>query len=188
MATSKDVNLADTWLNDPTRSVGVKDQISHPFAVVTDHHKRKKTNTTRSSLTKPNFISASEGYSSTSYQADKLSEPAANLFGTPVSTLISAHPRIDRAGVCTDTFGKSNPTLDKKSHDTDKESLKMTIRQNPHDNGLRRSPRLQEQREKEDTKSAKPMLLFILWHQPRLGSVCSHYFSLHLILEFQNTE
>ena len=63
--TSKDINLLDTWLNGPPGSVGAKDQISDPFDVVTYHHKSQNTNTTGSSLPKPNPILASEGNSST---------------------------------------------------------------------------------------------------------------------------
>ena len=97
MATAEDVNLADTWLNGPPGSVGEKDQLSITFYVVTNHHKRQKTNTTGSSLPKPNPISASKGDSSTSYKADKLIEPVANSFAMPVSTISSAQTRSDRA-------------------------------------------------------------------------------------------
>ena len=114
MATAEYFNLADTWLYGPHRSVGAKYHLSYPFAVVTNHHKRQKTNTTGSSPSKPNPILASEGDSSTPSCAEKFSEPEANLFATTVSKLSSAHPSSDRAGVCTDTFVNSNPTLDKK--------------------------------------------------------------------------
>ena len=40
-ATTKDVTLADTWLNGPP-DMGATDQFSDPFAVVTDHHKSRK--------------------------------------------------------------------------------------------------------------------------------------------------
>ena len=40
--TTKDVILADTWLNGPP-NMGATDQLSDPFAVVTDHHKSRKT-------------------------------------------------------------------------------------------------------------------------------------------------
>ena len=40
MDTDKDVNLTDIWLNVTPGSVGAKDQISDPFVVVTNHHKR----------------------------------------------------------------------------------------------------------------------------------------------------
>ena len=148
MVTSKYFNSADTWLNVPHGSVLENDHISDPFDVVINHHKSKKTNTTRSSPHKPNPISASEGDSYTPSQAEQLSETSVNSFAMPGTTLISAQPRSDKAGVFTDTFGNSNPNLDKKSYDTNKESLKIPIIQNPHDNVLRRSPSLQEQRKK----------------------------------------
>ena len=127
MATAKYVNLADTWLNVPPGIVGVKDQLSDTFTVVTDHRKLQKTNTTGTSPPKPNLISDSKGDNYPHYQAEQLIETAANFFAAPVSTLSSAHPSSDRAGVYTNTFGKSKPTLDKKLHDVDKESLKMPI-------------------------------------------------------------
>ena len=68
----------------------------------------------------------SEVDSSIISHAKKLSEPAAKSFATTGSMLNISHPSSDRAGVCTDTFKKSNPALDKKSHDTNKESLKIT--------------------------------------------------------------
>ena len=142
MATAEDVNLVDTWLNGPPRSVGAKDQLSDTFAVVTNHHKCQKINATGSSPPNTNPMSFSEVDSSTPSQAKQLSESAANLFATPGINLSSAQPSSDRLGVCTDTFGNYNPTLDNKSHDTDKDSLKTPIGQNPHENGLYWSPRL----------------------------------------------
>ena len=116
MTTSKYVNLADNWLNVSPKSVGEKVNISYPFAVGTDHHNNQKMNTTGSSPPNPNPISASEEDMSTPSQADQFSEPAANFFATPGSTLIIAQAISDRAGVCTNTFRKSNLTLYKKSH------------------------------------------------------------------------
>ena len=110
-----------------------KDQLSDPFAVATDHHKRQKTNTTVYSLPNPNTVLPSKGDSSTPSQTEKLSEPAANSF---------EHPIIDRSGLFTDTFGNSKPTLNNKSYDTNKEYLKIRIRYNPPENSLHWSPRL----------------------------------------------
>ena len=42
MATTKDVNLADTWLNGQS-AAGATDQISYLFAIVTDNTKRPRT-------------------------------------------------------------------------------------------------------------------------------------------------
>ena len=47
MATSHDVDLADTWLWGQSNK-GVSDPLSDPFAIVTEHHKRQKTNTSGS--------------------------------------------------------------------------------------------------------------------------------------------
>ena len=44
MATTTDVELADTWLNGQSAE-GATDQISDPFAIVTDHAKRPQTDT-----------------------------------------------------------------------------------------------------------------------------------------------
>ena len=106
-------------------------------------------------------ISASEGDSSTPSQGEKLSKPAANSFANPGSMLSSEQPSSDRSGVCTNNFVNSKLTLEKKSHDADKESLEMPLRNNPHDNGLRRPPHLQEQTEKEDAKKHKSHVNFV---------------------------
>ena len=44
MATTKVVNLADTWLNGQS-AAGATYQISDPFSIVTDHRKRPRTDT-----------------------------------------------------------------------------------------------------------------------------------------------
>ena len=41
MATTKDVNLEDTWLNDQYAAC-TTDQLSDPFVIVTDHTKTSK--------------------------------------------------------------------------------------------------------------------------------------------------
>ena len=74
--------------------------------------------------------------------------------------LISAQPIRYRSVLCNNNFGKSKLMLDKKSHDAYKDYLKIPIRQNPHENSLRWYPRLQEQREKGDTKKRKYHVTF----------------------------
>jgi hypothetical protein len=154
-ATAEDVELADTWLSSSSQNVDGKDRLSDPFAIVTDHHKRRKTETTGTTPPKPTQTLASEGESSTPSQTEHLSEPAANSFATPGRMPSIAKIGSDRTGAHTDTFGDSNPTIDSISHDYQKESLKMPTRQNPRENGLRRSPRLLEQ-EKRKREEAHP--------------------------------
>ena len=43
-ATTKDVNLADTWMNCQSTE-GAMEHLSDPFAIVTDHKKHPQTNT-----------------------------------------------------------------------------------------------------------------------------------------------
>ncbi|KAL7532041.1 hypothetical protein ACHAXR_004390 [Thalassiosira sp. AJA248-18] len=45
-ATAEDVELVDTWLNSSSQDVDAKDRLNDPFAIVTDHHKRRQTETT----------------------------------------------------------------------------------------------------------------------------------------------
>ena len=64
MATSQDVNLADTWLRVQSNEEA-SDPLSDPFAIVTDRHKHQKTNTYGSaSANKDIPVSVSEGYKS----------------------------------------------------------------------------------------------------------------------------
>ena len=61
MATPKDVNLAGTWLNEKS-NVGASDQISDPFEIVTNQHKRQNRNTPGSTPVSNNIpILAFEG-------------------------------------------------------------------------------------------------------------------------------
>ena len=64
MATTTDVDLVDTWLNGQS-AAGATDEISDPFAIVTDHAKRPRTDTPGSQLSIPSnniHTSNSEGY------------------------------------------------------------------------------------------------------------------------------
>ena len=159
-ATAEDVALADTWLNSSSQNVDEKDRLSDPFAIVTDHHKRQKTDTTGTTPPKPNQTSASEGESSSPSQTEHSSETAVNSFATSGRKPSSAQHGSEGTGVLTDTFGDSNPAIDTRSHDYQKESLKMPQRQNPRENGLRRSPRLQEKRTSEEMKKRKAHVTF----------------------------
>ena len=154
-ATADDVNLADTWLSSSSQKVDAKDRLNDPFAIVTDHHKRRQTETTGTTPSKPTRTSASEGESSTPSQTEHSRKTAANSFASSGRKPSIAMHGSDRIGAITDVLGDSNPTLDPKSHDYQKESLKMPQRQNPRENGLRRSPRLLEQ-EKRKREEAHP--------------------------------
>ena len=141
MATTTDVDLADTWLNGQS-AAGATDQISDPFAIVTDHAKRPQTDTPGSKLSNPsNNIhtsnsegDTSHGISSRPSQQEQSNQEAANSFANTRS-LSNNQPR---AGAHIDTIGP-DPA----------ESLQMPVRMNPHENGLRRSPRLREQKEND---------------------------------------
>ena len=159
-ATDEDVALADTWLNSSSQNVDAKDRLNDPFAIVTDHHKRRKTATTETTPPKPNLTSASEGDSSSPSQTEHSSETAVNSFATSGRKPSNAQNGRERTGVFTDTFGDSNPTIDSGSHDYQNESLKMPQRQNPHENGLRRSPRLQEKRKTDEMRRKKAHVTF----------------------------
>eukprot|EP00957_Ditylum_brightwellii_P149526 11387041-Ditylum_brightwellii.AAC.1 len=139
--------------------MNAKDCLNNPFAIVTDHHKCRKTVTTGIAPPKSHLL-ASEGESSSLSQTEHLSETAVNSFATSGHKPSNAQCGSEGTGVFTNTFGDSNPTIDKKAHDYQKESLKMLQRQNPHENGLRRSLHLQEKREAETTKQKKAHATF----------------------------
>ena len=145
MATTKDVNLEDTWFNGQFAEVAT-DQLSDPFAIVTDHTKRPRKNTPVSpSPSKIIHTSNSEGYnshgmSSLSSKNEQVNQAATN----PFASVGSSSSNKVRAGAHTNIFG-SNPTFASRNHDSEVEALKIPARLNPHENGMRRSPRLREQ-------------------------------------------
>ena len=138
MATTTDVDLADTWLNGQS-AAGATDQISDPFAIVTDNAKRPRTDTPGSKLsTLSNNIhtSNSEGYNSNGISSgpskqEQSNQAAANSFANTIS-FSNNQPR---AGAHIDTIGP-DPA----------EALQIPVRMNPHENGLCRSPRFREQK------------------------------------------
>ena len=147
MATTTDVDLADTWLNGQS-SAGATDQISDPFAIVTDHAKLPRTDTPGSKLsTLSNNIHTSNsegdnlhGIISRPSQQEQSNQAAANSFANTRS-LSNNQPR---AGSYIDTIGP-DPA----------EALQMPVRITPHENGLRRSPRLREQKEDKISNKCK---------------------------------
>ena len=154
MATTKDVNLADTWLNGHSAACAM-DQLSNTFEIVTDHTKRPRMDTPRSQDSSPSskiHTSISEGdnshgISSTHSQQEKSNQAEANYF---VNTR-SWSSNMARAGSHTDTIGS-----------TQTETLQIPARMNPHDNGFCRSPCLREQRKNEDF--AETQSSFCFWH------------------------
>ena len=163
MATPKDVNLADTWLYGQSEE-GASDQLTDPFAVVVDHHdSQKATNPGQNPVSHTNPISLSEGdgspgISSPLPEHDQLNHAAADSFAR--SRMKS---RNGRAGTEDDIFGPA-PSTGNKTHDSSQSLLLMPKRNNPHENSLRRSPRLRERREKEELRNAKPMCP-LAWRQ-----------------------
>ena len=147
MATTTYVDLADIWLNGKS-AAGSTDQLSYPFAIVTDNTKRPRTDTPGSQVSSPSrkiHTSISEGdnshgISSTPSQQEQSNQAAANYF---VNTR-SLSSNMARSGSHTDTIG-STPT----------EALQMPARTNPHKNGFCWSPRLREKRENEDLQKRK---------------------------------
>ena len=68
----------------------------------------------------------------------------------------SSSSNVARYGSQTNTVS-SNPTFVSKTNYSSVEDLQMPKRLNPHDNGLCRSLRLQEQWEREEYKNAESM-------------------------------
>ena len=115
-----------------------KDCLTNPFAIVTDYHKHCKMDTTGTTPPKPTLTLASKGEIASPSQTGHPSEPAANLFATSCCTPSNTQHGSKGTGAISDTFGNSNPAKDTRSHDHQKESLKMPQMQNPHENGLHR--------------------------------------------------
>ena len=119
MATSNDVNLAGTWLNGQY-AVDAMDQISDPFAIVTDHTKHRKTDTRGYSSMSSNIHTSdsegdnSPGNSSPPSQHNKMNDVAANSFAS-IGNLFS---NVTRAVVHTNNFD-SNPTFASKTHNSE---------------------------------------------------------------------
>ena len=125
------------------------------FAIVSDQHKCHKQQAQGSASRKLIYTSVYEGDSS---QPPPQTEQGSQAEANSILTAISQH-QSGREWVQRDTF-ESNPTLNKNSHNADKEALKMPIRQNPCKNGLRRSPCLREKREQEEAKKRRAHVTF----------------------------
>ena len=148
MATTKDVFKADTWLSDQ-QMVDATDQLTYPFAIVPDQHKKQRPQRRAANeITPITEHAVLEGdrlpHSSPPPHRDHTSHAAANLFD------IDGRANIGRAGAA--KSGRPNRIADLR---VQKNLYATPEIMNPHDNGLRRSPRLREQREKDKEASQK---------------------------------
>ena len=159
MDTPKDVDLADTCLNGQS-NVGAPDELSDPFVIVIDQPKRQNRNTTGSTPMSNNLtISASERYnslgdSSPPSQHNQMNRDAANPFANSGSKSNSV---IDEFQAY---IFRYNPTFTSIPHYFYRKSLQMPVRLNPHNNVLRRSLCLREQRENEKLQNSKSYVTF----------------------------
>ena len=144
--------MTNSWLSAVATEGANDDQLSDPFAIVTDPTERRKTQAHGGCKDNPAEagppILDSKGDKTTSRSS---SQPS--LQTHKVATKQGVHARRQstnsaRAGALRDIFG-SDPTGTPRSHDSEVVAMQMPARLNPHENGLRRSPRLLEQQEKE---------------------------------------
>ena len=145
--TPNDVNLADSWIDGLPVAVAL-DQRLDPFTIVPYQQKRHKQQARGSASRKPISTSVSEGEIS---QLPSHTEQGIQAAANSILTAISQH-HIGRDGVQRYIF-YSNPALNQNSHDADKESPKIPIRNNPRENGLRQYPCLREKKKKEEAKN-----------------------------------
>ena len=149
MATTEDVFNADTWLSDQ-QIVDATDQLIYPFAIVPDKHKKQRPQRRAANeITPITEHAVSEGdrlpRSSPPPHCYLTSHAAANLFG------INGCANIGIAGAAKNT-GRPNRISDLGVQT----NLYATPeRMNPHENGLRWSSRLREQREKNKETSPR---------------------------------
>ena len=152
IATAQDVYLAETWLQFQSNE-GASDILSYHFNIVTDHHKRQKTNTSGSSSSNKDIpILVSEGVKSHEASlptSQTMNQSEANSFASSRSKSNNG-----RAGV---QIGTYNSTLyrNSSSHDFDTQSLTITKRLNPHENELRQSACLRKSWEREELQKRK---------------------------------
>ena len=153
-ATAEDIELADSWISAVANAGADKDQLSYPFAIVTDPTKRQKTEAPGGSKDKPEIqgppVSDSEEDKTTSRTSLQYflqtQQAAANqrVAGSPSSNAL-------RAGSLRDIFG-SNLTSKPNTHDSVVIAMQMPAMLNPYENGLCRSLRLIDQQEMEESR------------------------------------
>ena len=143
MVTTEDVFKADTWLSEQ-QIVDATDQLTYPFAIVPDQHKKQRPQIRAANESTPITEHAvSEGdrlpHNSPPPHFDLTIHDAANLFD------INRYVNIGRAGAAK-TTGRPNRITDlgvQTNLYTTPEIM------NPHENSLRRSLRFCEQQEKD---------------------------------------
>ena len=124
-ATTKGVNLPDTWFNGQS-VVGTMDQLSYPFTIVNDHSKYREKDTPGSSYLSNNIHTSnskgdnSPGNSSSPSQHKQMNNAAANLF----ASVGSFSSNMARVVSHTNTFG-SNLAFSSITHDSEVESLQI---------------------------------------------------------------
>ena len=153
-ATAEDIEFANSWLSSIADVCTDKDQLSNPFAIVTDPSKRRMTEDPGGSKDNPAIqgppISDSEGNKTTSGTSSQ-SFPQTQL--AAANQRVAGSPSINalREGSLRDIFG-SNPTRKPNTHDSTVIAMQMPARLNPYENGLCRSPRLRDQQEMEESR------------------------------------
>ena len=139
---------ADTWLSDQ-QIVDATDQLTDPFAIVPDQHKKRPQRCADNKITPITEHVVSKGnrlpHRSPPPHCDLTSHSASNLLD------INGCTNIGRAGAAQNTI-RPNRIADHGVHTNIYATSEIM---NPHKNGLRRSPRLREQREKEKETSQK---------------------------------
>ena len=133
MSTAEDIELADSWISAVADVGADKDQLSDPFAIVTDPTKRRKTEAPGGPKDNPAIqgppISNSERDKTTSETSSQSSpqtqQAAANqrVAGSPTSNAL-------RAGALRDIFG-SNLTSKPNTHDSAVIAMQMPVSLNP---------------------------------------------------------
>ena len=135
--------MADSWISAVAKEGANDDQLSDPFAAVTDPTKRRKTIVQGGSKDIPTEagppISDSEGDKTTSRSSSQPSMQTHKVATRKGVFARSQSSNNERAGALRDIFG-SDPTGTPRSHDSGVVAMQMPARLNPHENGLRRSP------------------------------------------------
>ena len=147
MATTEDVLKADTWLSDQ-KMVDATDQLTDLFAIVPDQHKKQQPQRREANKITPimeHVVSKGDflPHRSPPPHRDLTIHAADNLFG------INGCANLGRAGAAKNT-GRPNRIADLG---VQKNLYATPEIMNLHKNGLRRSPRLREQREKDKETS-----------------------------------
>ena len=118
--------------------MGASDQITDPFTIVTDHHKCLTTTIPENHSSEQRayrVVAASNGVSSTTNKSKYLNQAAADFFVNTGSGHIC-----EGVGAEADNYSANPIGETVLSQDSSSKSLRMPVRLNPHDIGIRRSP------------------------------------------------